>query len=151
MTRKLRLELRRRLSALNRIPYLNQGGCGLVAEELYKWLQYNHLQPEVVILEDNYPDHFVDAVKYNDTGYVCNGPSHVVIKLSGMYIDSTGIHNRLYMVKTSYYDKPIKTPLVLLKYWNKKPDYWNRRFDRRKYLKQIKTIVWSGTQPHLDL
>lgn len=149
MTMKLRSELRRRLSALNRIPYLNQGGCGLVAEELYKWLQYNHLQPKVVILEDHYPDHFEAAVRYNDTGYVCNGPSHVVLKIGSTFIDSTGFHKGNDFLYE--WGEPINTPIELLEYWNLKPDYWNFRFDRHKYLKEIKTIIWQGTQLSLDI
>lgn len=126
-----------------KVPYINHGGCGIFAEKLYILLCSLNLKPKLIIITDNSlgMDERVKGAGYcTKHGYAFI--THIVIKLNGKYIDSTGIYKTTDAIcdyhKYSFRERQVSTTLTLekLKEWNADVMQWNRKFNR----KHIKTI-----------
>ena len=83
------------------IPTINQGGCGIFAEKLYNILDKMGLNPTVVFIT-RYTGDWREWLGYdlNDKGVsIRNGMldpfCHVMVKVDGYYLDSSGIYDRL--------------------------------------------------------
>src|SRR5688572_13388593 len=75
---------------------INSGGCGIFAELLYHDLEDLGYKPEIVaiLFTENCKQRKASLLKLIDGDpTVCKktGVDHVLVKLDGMYLDSTGI------------------------------------------------------------
>jgi hypothetical protein len=116
---------------LDSIPYINGGGCGIVALTLYRELKkYN------------------DNVKIIQVTYGFHQFIHFVIKVNGVYIHSDGIFannseelnfnaQKTYHTDCDFCDIEEKYLENLLK----DKSLWNSYFDREKYEKVIKKAI----------
>lgn len=113
------------------IPYVNCGGCGIVALSLYK---------ELKKYEDN-----VKIVQINSRGHMF---IHFIIELNGVYIDSNGIFAKnTKELNTNAKEKLFREctfcnvdEKFLSDLWKKK-NLWNSIFERGRFSKEIEKAV----------
>ena len=137
----------------NKIPYINWGGCGIVAEHLHDLFTSIGVKDiEIVLLvkawriEDM--DYFLDNIKkrrlapdFNTKEYSNIPPfSHIILRVDGVYIDSEGVYKDWEQIK-GYYDTDIVFGMDydLLHKINRKPSLWNRVYKRKLHNKDVKT------------
>ena len=98
-------------SKLIDIPRLNAGGCGLVAEHLYRLLVKMGYKPEIIVLVHDYiysdMETFIMDInaKRNIKDikkaifYEAPAFSHIIIKVNSFYMDGNGIYDSAKAVK----------------------------------------------------
>lgn len=119
------------LGFLNRIPYINFGGCGISALAIYKWLEKrDQLKEDTRIVyyyndENDYKTNYrLAKTRRKYKSELPLAPSHAVLWHDGKYIDSAGENNEYFN-----YEQYIKNPEFVLQSINNKGD-WNWTFDR---------------------
>jgi hypothetical protein len=92
-------------SKLIDIPRLNAGGCGLVAEHLYRLLVKMGYKPEIIVLVRSYIYNDMETyimginakrnIKDIKKAIFYNAPafSHIIIKVNSFYMDGNGIYD----------------------------------------------------------
>lgn len=118
----------------NDIPYINSGGCGLFAENLYNALKRLNFKPQLAIITPR-PEQTKEVIQ-NNRG--CNETefNHILVYVGGRLIDNEGIYDKR---DFSIHELVIGLSVELLHEWNKNPKYWNDTFNRKKYCKKILT------------
>ena len=108
---------------VNKIKYINQGGCCVYAYHISRILTKLKISHKVVIA-DSYPDDVIESLK---TGPFM-GANHVLIYSNGFYIDSTGLMTNY----TKYsYKKKIDLDLNVFKKWAEYRPIWNNTYSTR--------------------
>lgn len=108
---------------VNKIKYINQGGCCVYAYHISRILTKLKISHKVVIA-DGYPDSVIESLK---TGCF-TGANHVLIYSNGFYIDSTG----LMITYNKYsYKKKIDLDLNVFKKWAECRSIWNNTYSTR--------------------
>ena len=108
---------------VNKIKYINQGGCCVYAYHISRILTKLKISHKVVIA-DSYPDNVIESLK---TGPFM-GANHVLIYSNGFYIDSTGLMTNY----TKYsYKKKIDLDLNVFKKWAECRPIWNNTYSTR--------------------
>lgn len=128
------------LRLINEIPYVNYGGCGIVAENLADRLS-KYGKTRLLCLTRN-PLGVKEGINYNirNRGKSLIGKDHIIIEFKeSLFVDSTGIYDDL--TEVPMYDNrvPISLPKTLLRRLNKVPSEWNDSFSRRN-IKKIKQL-----------
>lgn len=121
------------LSYLDSIPNINNGGCGIAALAIYRWLKKNQPEKEckITFLSDNYIYSLnCEKLKSNILSLVV--PSHIVVEIDGKFYDSDGEYpnyrgNCYYQVKEDHLITTINCPDC---------NNWNDVF-KRKHTKSI--------------
>lgn len=127
------------LPKINSIPNVNYGGCGVVAEHIYRYLYVKGYKPKILTLTHN-EEYLNKAIANNETAE--EGKDHVIVKVGRLYIDSTGLYTCLREVPYAPSRKAVPTPYNLLVQWNGIGHIWNDSFDRAN-IKKIKNIIDS--------
>jgi len=128
--RRLKKELKEVLNYLNKIPAINNGGCGVSALTIHTWLKRKGKKSEIAYIYTD-SDEFETNINNKMNNQRLTVPNHVVVHYNNSLIDSNGeyyigIHNRRCLYATK---KDLRKTLKL------KAD-WNAQFDR----KHVKTI-----------
>lgn len=91
-------DIMRKLSRLNNIPYLNQGGCGFVALALGNYIKENNPYMDCCLVLCYSSGYDKDEIQSNrrafeskDSEFSCC--SHVLIANDGFFLDSEGSRN----------------------------------------------------------
>lgn len=113
------------------IPYVNRGGCGVVAKEIYNLFLKLGYKPKITLFS-NYP---VSIAEYANNNYNCPKFDHIVIKVGKYYIDSTGAYTTKKQMsynknKKVYVGLPFDKLLDLI---DNNDVGWNWLFNRYKY------------------
>jgi len=132
-TKKLRELIKPKLDALDEIPYINNGGCAVVALELSKHIRRLGYKPEIVYLFRTYESNDYERAVNNEIT-TC---SHAVVKVGGGYFDSSGELDADYL--DSYKYKVALSPKYV-KDTLERGD-WNSCFNRGKYTPRIQEIL----------
>jgi hypothetical protein len=123
------------------IPRINNGGCGISALAIYRWLEKENLLIKNPILKykntrfvfcyEKYCKSIMQnnkkAVKNLDTPPIA--PNHAVLYHMGEYIDADGIVD----ISTYEWMQNITEEEFIVRA-NNNVDYWNPDFNRNKYL-----------------
>lgn len=132
------------------INNINAGGCGVFASLLGERLENIGYKPKYVILTSKSYDDIKNGKKYvkvfkNDSNvwdldkYV--DAIHVVLSLSGYYIDSSGCHKigvKSWYCKDKRLKKGVDIDLETLKRFCNEESYWNNEFAKYKIVKRYK-------------
>ena len=138
-------------SKLIDVPRLNAGGCGLVAEHLYRLLVKMGYKPEIIILVRDYiyndmETYIMDINAKRDKldikkAVFQNAPafSHIIIKVDNHYIDSNGIYTSPKKVKDFEGEAALYgADYDFLCAMNRSP-IWNYMFNRTAGKKKLET------------
>jgi hypothetical protein len=137
-------ELDQVLKYLSRIPRINNGGCGVSALAIYRWLEkeklliknsiLKHKDTRFVFLYEFDNEHLFKNNKkaINNPNVEAIAPNHAVIFHKGNYIDCDGTVN----ISRYEWIQNIRNEEFILRA-NNNVDYWNPDFDRNKYIKLI--------------
>lgn len=123
---------------VNKIKYINSGGCAKYAYYLSEKLTELNIPHSVVIL-DSFPGTIKKQLKnYNN---ISSGVYHVMIYSSGFYIDSNGFVENLKTTEWKFNrELKLKIPLKVFKNWAfSEDDIWNTTYDEKNNAK-IKRI-----------
>jgi hypothetical protein len=129
------------LKYLDSIRYINNGGCGVAALAIYRWLEKNNMlrDTKIVFLYD-YGTHHLYKHNYdilkNNKNDIPEGAPHIVIKRLNKYLDSEGVLSNKY-INFHYCDKLEVDAEFLLTAVNNNLDMWCRLFNRKEYLPKI--------------
>lgn len=108
----------------------NYGGCGIIAERIYTYLQSHNIPCKIVVFTDE--ENMVIAELKNGiplTGNKVYSRAHVCVKLDeNTYIDSYGIEAKKDKMCNMFPE--IEIPFKYLVWWNLDFTIWNRTFDR---------------------
>lgn len=122
MNIKLKKLIVSKLEEIDEIPYVNNGGCAVVAINLYRYILKLGFYPQIVYLDNDY------GIRENlNGGHSC---AHAFVKVGEEYFDSTGWytystlpekHRNLNVIELSedYVEQAVQDP------YN-----WNDTFDR---------------------
>ena len=118
---------------LSGIPCINEGGCGIAALAMYRWLKKNHTSEEMSKIKFVYIEWDDDSVyehneRFND-GYWLDAPTHCVLLYKGNYIDSNGDVD---FDKWGDYTFEINDESVIVD--SIINGCWNSMFDREKWI-----------------
>lgn len=135
MKTELKEQLAEKLQKVNQIPFINHGGCGVVAVSVYNWLVRRGENCKIYTIGDR----SLKCHIQNNEAHSNVANDHLVVRWSGFYIDSRGLF--IYrkevifgMWTVGYF---AQTPLPLVHKWLDAKDMWNPRFDRQKFEKEI--------------
>ena len=135
---KLSNDLRKNI--YNKIPHINNGGCGIFAIYLYNVLSKLGYNPEIkVIYSSGYDSKVFDnqISEYNQSNVEKSALSswgHFYVKIGDFFIDANGItENPLYGQYSYYYLSKQSMDINILKDLcsKKYKHYWNPMFDRK--------------------
>lgn len=127
-----------------KVPYINEGGCGIFAEKLFNLLTSLSLNPKLIVLTNNRigMDKRIGGMEGYSRLYGYASITHIVVKLNDKYIDSTGIYETIKAISHVHKYKPnetytsLKLTIDKLMEWNAEPYMWNDNFNR-KHIKRI--------------
>lgn len=125
------------LRELDNIPFVNGGGCAIIAYSLAKYINKQApRQARIVYLFQNWDDAY-DNLKQG----LPDSCAHAVVKVGDSYVDSTGIHTLKELID-NWHDCPrtitISQKLTLASINNKG---WNPLFSRRTNVPTIQNIL----------
>jgi len=125
-------------TVLNNIPNINQGGCGIAALTLYKWLEKkNQLADDTRIIYFYYDYRSNIAInRSNKFKTLPAAPYHAVLYHKGCYIDS----NDMNYISTHKYSQKIKNIKFVIESINNNTCNWNSSFDRNS-VKDIESTL----------
>lgn len=119
------------LAYLSSINHVNQGGCGIAALAMYRWLELNKLLAADTAFVYLYRD-YDKGLYENNRQYIENGEgeinscNHAVLFHRGDYIDCSGILCGEFL--SEYPFKQVVDEEILIESLN--TDNWNCMFDR---------------------
>ena len=125
--------IKAKLEALNRIPFINNGGCAIVAVGLVEYLKevYKEDGAKIIYLFSNYDGAYDNINDGND-----DSCGHAVVLIQGKCYDSTGIHTLKSRMANDGFEKSIEvTEKFVIKTINKCG--WNPSFDREEGVPMI--------------
>ena len=128
------------MNAINKIPNINAGGCGISALAMYMWIEKNEKhKPTILFCYQSHSKKRYDNNKQalNSKNSTLEVPNHVALIYQRKKIDSNGI---IWDFKP-YYKYHHRVNLTKLKDTIIKSPDWNCEFDRKKYLKKIESII----------
>jgi hypothetical protein len=123
---------------VNRVEYINCGGCGIFAENLYNLLTSFDIKAELMVITNNKAE-MIKRIKgeHNDNWKAT--VRHIVVKVGRNYIDCKQVVDD--WGGFGYEDSEItKVPIDKVKEWNRDVYMWNDLFDRRKH----KPVIEKG-------
>lgn len=128
------------LEVLNKIPELNNGGCGISALSMYRWLEKNnYLQGDEKFLflyrrNDDFYENNKMALSNNAEFCSC---AHILFYFNGSFYDSNGKQNHhVHDLRSLYKVKHTVTEDQLIEAINNRVT-WNNDFRRSKYVSVI--------------
>jgi len=138
---KIKDELLPRLSRIDReVKNVNCGGCGIVAEAVYKFLRARGRKPRLVVYLEDLDDKRILKTFIQNNRYDADIAVHVVVKYGRYLIDSRGfISSREASLDQATCTTPV--PLEFLEKWNQNEHGWNSRFKRHVYGQVIRKIL----------
>ena len=138
----IKIKLQIKLRKLNKIKYVNSGGCAIVAFGLQEWLNNNYkLNSEIVYMFLPHQD-FNQKKLPKKENINC---AHAVIKIDDNYYDSKGKHSKQDLIDDGM-DKMLILPAIqVFKSINYK-NHWNHCFDRTNGIKQVNKILNTNIQ-----
>jgi len=99
-------DLNQVLEFLNEIPCINQGGCGISALAVYRWLKKNNsLSDDFAIIYLHYWDNNDMELNNNfisGESKVATSCSHAIFRYNGKLYDSNGIHRGVDVSTTNH-------------------------------------------------
>ena len=137
-----------------KIPYMNWGGCGLVAEHLYDLFNDIGVKDiEIILLVkgcyvEDMINWLIKIMKIRKAGSSVSiaqyklipAFSHIILKVDGIYIDSEGTYkSKLEMPDFSTRTEVSGMDYELLHGLNRIPELWNPKFERERFGKTVKT------------
>lgn len=128
---------------LSNIPYIHQGGCGLSAYVMYKWLEKNRKTNSFKFVfefgERKLKVKNTRIIKTKNEKIAPAMPYHVIIQYIGNDMDANGKYRR---GKYSYYhDVPCKEGKWLLERMLMEEHRWNDCFNRKYYQSRIEKTL----------
>lgn len=129
-------EVINKFKKLNKINYINQGGCAIAAYGVLKYSKKVNVSAKVYYLFDEYAVSDLFRLQNNGNGSC----SHAVVELDGKFYDSNGEFNGKKYFNGGHYDTLEMTEELLLESISE-PRHWNRRFNRSIGVKAIKKAL----------
>lgn len=122
--RRLKKELKEVLHYLNKIPAINNGGCGVSALTIHTWLKSKGKESELAFVYTD-SDEFETNINNKMNSLILDVPNHVVVRYDKSFIDSCGeyyigIYNRRCLYAS---EEDLRKTLKL-------GTDWNQNFDR---------------------
>lgn len=132
---KIHKKLEIKLKKINKIPFVNTGGCGVVAYYIYQYLRRNGYKSRIIGYDREYQENKRNIMlNSKDCSF-----AHVVVYCGIWKIDSKGIDK--YKINKNYSSRgSIVVPAKNLRLFNSNRDNWNSTFDR-KHVSLIKQIL----------
>ena len=118
-------ELLVKLNQINKIPYVNRGGCAIVSLAIQRYLKNKNIKSKIVF-SHYYKDETMGSLR------PCN---HSYIKIKKHFYDSKGIYD-----KVQYHKRTINDEYELIQCINDVYG-WNNSFNRTKYVPKIEKIL----------
>jgi len=131
-------KIKYKLKKINKLSFINNGGCGIVAYSLAKYIKKNYpdKKVEIVFLFKKY-----DIFSYeNIQNKMPDSSMHVVIKINNLYYDSEGIHT-LEKLQKNWNFKHIAIASKKLTLKSIQVAGWNPQFKRKKNVPKIINIL----------
>ena len=131
-------EFLKTLKKLNKIPYLNHGGCAIAAYALTTHLRERYdIGSKIHYLMDEYDGHRAKSLKRG----MPRSCGHAVVRVKGKLYDSNG----LYCIEESCfeYTLKVKKPLVLQSI---RKCTWNDTFSRVSQVPKIAAVLGIDLQ-----
>lgn len=130
--------LQNKLNELDKINFINCGGCAIVAYAIAKWMNKNYpnIDTEIVYLFESYSDSYIN-IKNNENGSC----KHAVIKIDNKYLDT----NRACSLKELKEELSFKNKLTMSNERTLESinylDHWNWMFKRDPNISKISDIL----------
>ena len=124
-----------KLAKVEKIPWLDWGGCGYVAKYTYSWLKDLGYKPRLVLLHDRKGNNSLDweknIVEHN----------HIMVVVGSYFIDSEGIRQSK-GIKIDFCGREKAITPISFHYLERAltKKVWNDMFDRR-YVKNIANVL----------
>lgn len=122
---------------LSAIPYLHNGGCGIAAYAMYKWMVANDCLPKGfrIVFGTNYEDeHDNNKRAISDRSFIPVAPNHIFLRVNRKLIDAKGdVRHTKYIYLQYIKEKDI---WFLIEAINNKRT-WNSDFNRRRQIPRI--------------
>jgi hypothetical protein len=127
------------LQRLNSINWINNGGCGISALVIYKWLKENNKRNiEFMFLYNQESVYKTNSRKLSKGNKHLVSPSHVVVLWRGKIIDSNGIKTNSY---TQLYDYSHIIDDINFLIGSINFSEWNDMFNRKESIPIIQEIT----------
>jgi hypothetical protein len=153
-----------KLNSINKIRYVNYGGCGIVTLSLLRWLDKNFSEEiqnfKLVLIYESYENNKRDIIKYKHTNksiYLRKNkigfgivPYHIgLLYKDNYFIDAEGIFNLNEYLKKERIDKKnvqifssnSKFDEFLVYLINQEPADWNYIFNRKNGVRKLKSLL----------
>jgi len=141
----MKLSFKQTVKALDRIPNINRGGCGLAALALFDAAKREGKKAKIVYCYTGWDGSALHKNNQFKEGkrkkaYSCH---HIIIKLGKKYWDSTGTLGKKEIKNFDTVDEEITRKHLIASINNK--GAWNNCFDRRGWMPQLKKLIKKNT------